>query len=381
VRQCLFTLVSVVSLLLGPGCMARAQPRTPAPQTRVSTTTLPPSLAPGSRPGTFRYEDGVKATFSAEPQPLRASVSISANQAVVKEVSLTAQGGELQFSVDLPPGTYSLTLKPTTDSRASKQHHEVMLPPFHIDKAGVIHFPDGRDRKADFIQKVTGMRPANEDVATAAAPMLRWDPVPGAAYYTVNSAYPTDAMFPRQRATNTQLTLGSPLKDDTECGWTVSAFAPGGRRLAIGTAWFLTQGSPPATQEDLPPTTAPAAPPVLLGIAVGDFFVPIDGTRQKTGMGMITIIKKFDRQHVRPVVLVQGVLPGSPAIDAGLMAGDQIAQVDGKPVEGDDQMKGQSETFLAYIRGLPSGAVVKLRVLREGEPPREVQVKLGMATR
>jgi S1-C subfamily serine protease len=77
------------------------------------------------------------------------------------------------------------------------------------------------------------------------------------------------------------------------------------------------------------------------------------------------------------VLNVRTVLRRSPAMDAGLLAGDQIYTVDGKAVECDDLFKGQTEQFVAYIGRLSPGTVVNLRVLRGSEAPRQVEVKLA----
>ena len=80
------------------------------------------------------------------------------------------------------------------------------------------------------------------------------------------------------------------------------------------------------------------------------------------GIG-ITIRTKDGETHVN------GVMPGTPADAGGLMVGDRITHVDGKPLAGLEL-----EQVVEHLRG-PAGSVVLLTLLRP-EPPEPLQVKL-----
>ncbi|MFP3895655.1 MAG: S41 family peptidase [Anaerolineales bacterium] len=73
------------------------------------------------------------------------------------------------------------------------------------------------------------------------------------------------------------------------------------------------------------------------------------------GIGATVEMRDGELVIVRP-------LPESPALTAGLQAGDTILSVDGEPLEGKDILEA-----ISLIRG-PKGTTVELLVKREGEP-------------
>ena len=86
-----------------------------------------------------------------------------------------------------------------------------------------------------------------------------------------------------------------------------------------------------------------------------------NGTSQYVGIG--GAFTRIDRPD--PVIVLIGVLPGSPAEKAGLKSHDVILQVDGKsPYD----MYGNPATLG------PEGSLLTLTVQTPGQPPREVQL-------
>lgn len=68
-------------------------------------------------------------------------------------------------------------------------------------------------------------------------------------------------------------------------------------------------------------------------------------------------------------VIVESPMQGSPAVKAGVRAGDMILAVDDKDIKGESLSK-----VVSRIRG-PAGVVVKLKIQREGEPePRVIAI-------
>ncbi len=81
------------------------------------------------------------------------------------------------------------------------------------------------------------------------------------------------------------------------------------------------------------------------------------------------------RTDPEPRVIVLGVIPGSPAEAAGLLAHDAILAVDGEPVPAD----AVSSDMTSRIRG-PAGTDVTLSVRSPGQAPRDVIVTRGEIT-
>jgi hypothetical protein len=389
---CQASLLAVIGIgCICLGCTARQQPGEQRPPTTQAATQpvakagqsaeLPPApgwvtsvrqLQRASREGTFQYVEQIEVNFSSQPVPVRASISTSANSVKVQELNLIAIGVRTHLNVDLRPGTYLVSLNASSTDGVT-EYQPVLLPEFHIDKSGTLSYLHSDDKDAHFVLKVKGMMPSHDMVVSEARPTLRWDAVPDAAYYAVRSF---DDKFSGGETKAVSFTIKDPLDGD-ECGWTVTAFGTDHRTLATGSAWFLTRGSPAPTP---PPSSAPAEPAGgYIGIAVLDWAVGMVGKPMTSGDGKPNgwIILASDWGNVRPALCVRAILPDSPAIDAGLLPGDVIDQIDGKPVQGGADMKGQIDRFVTQIRSLPPGTLVKLRVLRNGERPRVAEVKLA----
>ena len=61
-------------------------------------------------------------------------------------------------------------------------------------------------------------------------------------------------------------------------------------------------------------------------------------------------------------LVVEGVLPGSPAEEGGVLAGDRLVAVDDRSVEGSTL-----DEVVDWVRG-PRGTDVRLSLLRDGQP-------------
>lgn len=80
-----------------------------------------------------------------------------------------------------------------------------------------------------------------------------------------------------------------------------------------------------------------------------------DGGGRRVSFGTVP-----DFSHTGPGLRLDGTTPGSPAEKAGMVKGDLIVRVDGKPVEG---MRGFSE----ILKALTPGQIVDVDFLREGK--------------
>ncbi|HSZ56823.1 MAG TPA: hypothetical protein VK797_14235, partial [Tepidisphaeraceae bacterium] len=175
-RHCLFT----TSLLL---CAATI--------TMTSfAQTLPAGaerrLTVGKMPGTFHYEQQVQVTYTAEAEPvIKVSFRRSADNLVVTESEVLVKD-DLTLAGDFSPGTYRVILEPIRSNARLPDYELGGIADFHIDKQGVVHYLYGRQGSVQFVQRVAGMRPGKSAVADDVQPVLRWDPVAGAAYYVVS---------------------------------------------------------------------------------------------------------------------------------------------------------------------------------------------------
>jgi S1-C subfamily serine protease len=98
------------------------------------------------------------------------------------------------------------------------------------------------------------------------------------------------------------------------------------------------------------------------------------------GVYFVPVTKQLAEEEDLPVdegVLIQSsredvpaVFPGSPAEEAGLEAGDIIVEVDGQPVNAEDDLA-------EHVLKRSPGDTLSLRVMR-GEEPQEIQVTLGV---
>ncbi|MEW6047741.1 MAG: S41 family peptidase, partial [Bacillota bacterium] len=93
---------------------------------------------------------------------------------------------------------------------------------------------------------------------------------------------------------------------------------------------------------------------------VEDFLLGIEGAYDGIGVAI---------ESIDGTIVVQSVFPRSPASTAGLRAGDELVEADGKALRGM-----APEAVAGLLRG-PAGTPVRLLVMREGwEEPREIVV-------
>jgi S1-C subfamily serine protease len=107
---------------------------------------------------------------------------------------------------------------------------------------------------------------------------------------------------------------------------------------------------------------------------LGERFVPLStastspallGQRFVAGVGLATITPTLGAYfNVDSGVLVTEVVDQSPGSDAGLMAGDVLIEVAGRPVSGVDDVRRAFSEFRA--NGANSGEGVPIRVVRTG---------------
>lgn len=80
------------------------------------------------------------------------------------------------------------------------------------------------------------------------------------------------------------------------------------------------------------------------------------------GLSVLTITRPLAEYYGLPAqegLLVAGIVPGSPAEAVGLVPGDLIVEIEGKPVK-------ESNEFVSSVRSRPIGDRVRLTIIRDG---------------
>jgi len=341
-----------------------------------------PPLPAGKTPGTFHYEQQVRVSFTAEPVPsIKVSYIRSADYASVREIEMPRKD-ELTLAGDFAPGTYCVILEPLRSDTQLAHYWSGSIADFHIDKHGVVHYLERRTDTLEFVQKVAGMQPSDGAVAEEAQPVLRWQPVAGAAYYIVswvNGDLPMAAFNKKNKTTECQYKVTDVLVGTEAYGWKVSGCSTDDRLLASGIGWFHPNGSMPTKIAHLTPATQrsvtqPSGP--FVGLQILDWSVTTGGKHVDLPGGRHGWLFNANQ----PGIYIRAIMPSSPAINADLLPGDVIVKVDGKPVESDDGASGNARKLLEHIRQLRPGTVVKFTIRRDEGPEQEVEVKLGSAT-
>jgi S1-C subfamily serine protease len=99
---------------------------------------------------------------------------------------------------------------------------------------------------------------------------------------------------------------------------------------------------------------------------IGVYFVPV--TKQLADEEDLSVEEGVLIQSSREDV--PAVFPGSPAEEAGLQAGDVIVEVDGQPVNAEDDLA-------EHVLKRSPGDTLSVRVMR-GEQPQDIQITLGV---
>ena len=319
-------------------------------------------LPVGGTVGTYRLSYDLKVEFPGEAERVHCSV-YAPDMRTVAEKDFD-QKGELSLSFDLHPGTYLIWLEPRPDGPRKSRYVGESLIRFHIDREGVFHAVD-----EPFVSSVlfrlliTGVRPSGREVVNGTTPLIRWDAVAGAAYYEVRFY---DWPGREWRSAKPEVLVSLPLRTGRVYEFAVKAFRADEKEIATGGGEFRTPGAPEAELPVLPgPASQPevAANQGVLGVALRDVW----GASRR----------------VRGGVVVEGVMPGSAAMEAGLLPDDVIVKINGNGfANADEPIKpgvttDRTSKFIEQIRGFPPGTKIRLTVVRSSLPDMEVEVTLG----
>jgi S1-C subfamily serine protease len=312
-----------IAVVVGVLCAAGAA----APDTQPADQ----KLLPGKTPGTFHIVYHGTVRFTMEPQ-YPTVVSLVSNFTGTE--AETTVRGEHPFTLeaDLPPGTYWLASHPFGGSDYWPENGGQLF----IDKEGNLTRTVGAGNTVVHVHKMTGLTPADSEIAEADAPVLKWKPVPGDKFYRGDfegggSSGPFEVNIAEYKLPK--------LQPPHACYWEVWAIAEGGNTIASGFAAFYARGTDPALTDAR-----------LRGGFVG--VAPVSAsTDQKTA-----------------AIRVDVPIDGSPAMKAGLRADDLIVAIDDKPLVAskDEPDRGDVMAFVEQIRANRPGTVITFTVQRGG---------------
>ena len=338
---------------------------TATPETRPTGEPIA-KLQPGREPGTFHLVYHANAVLSAEGQyPLKVVISDLLHHEFTS--AHIAGAGPFNVEQDLRPGTYRLTVLPVDPEKADYWPSDWQR--LHIDKQGLLYRPRGwLSQSLDFALDLR-IRCTPDDLAIADArqPALKWPKVKGATHYRGN--FMTDKQARDQfNVEETQYVIGGGISSGEWCYWSVMAQDASGKTLARGEGRFYGHGTDPALIAQVRAEAAACAidPPPgqpYLGFQPIGTQVPKDPATPIPWSGS-HMVMDFSSGFI-PGIQVMEVLPGSPALDAGLVPDDVVIAVDGKPISAEPGMNlGDGRAFVAQISAMPPGTVVDLTVRR-----------------
>jgi len=341
-------------------------------------------LQPGKESGTFHLIYHTNAVFSVQGQcPLKVGIS----DLLHHEFTPTHMAGSGPFTVelDLRPGTYQLIVLPADPEKADYWPSDWQR--LHIDKQGLLYRPRGwLSQSLDFVldRRIRCM-PDDLAIADTRQPMLKWPKVNGAAHY--RGSFMTDKQTRDQfDVEETQYVIGGGISPGEWCYWSVTALDASGKTLARGEGRFYGHETDPALIAQVRAEAAACAvdPPSgqpYLGFQPIGTQVPKDPATPLPGPDS-HMVMDFSSGFI-PGVQVMEVLPGSPALDAGLVPDDVVIAIDGKRIPSDPGMNlGDARAFVAQISAIQPGTNVVLTVRRF---PRELLLhatigRFGMPT-
>ena len=128
-----------------------------------------------------------------------------------------------------------------------------------------------------------------------------------------------------------------------------------------------------APMNDQGPLWPVAALALALGLAAAALPAAADDLRRRVSIGAAIArvpehVRAREKMHPDEGVLVRSVLPGSPALEAGLQDGDVLVTADGEPIRG-------LEPFLRSLAARSPGQTLRLGLSRDGKR-REAKLEL-----
>lgn len=369
-RLSLFLLLGVLSL---------------AAQIKVSGSSLnvpaqPIQLQAGAKPGTFHYFEAVCAKFSLHPAyPIDYVVDDYAGKEVYHR--LIQNDRPLVVSFDLPPGSYQVRYRAVGAAR--KIYEDMDGAAFFIFRNGIHALVnengDGQmqywnrphsDEDNDFTfvatlrHKIEIIEPVDRAEVKGDLISLRWKPVPGIWTYTT-------MVFPIEDLEHPDSAWVADRQSEVVKG--------GGAKLPVGyrdSGWYVKPGkySWIVVDGDWENDTEGKAGHTAHG--EGTFAVP-GGEQDEAPEGIHSFpgdkvpVRRLGLQLLQPrphssdpeqpSLVILAVGGDGPAMRAGLMPGQRIAEINGKPVWRLDELE-------KAVAAIPSGSKVTLGISYNNDP-------------
>jgi hypothetical protein len=268
-------------------------------------------LDPGKAPGTFHYVYRGTVTFRLKPAyPTVVSIMNPVTGTVAKATVRDAK--PFTIEVDLEPGTYTVSSEPT-EAAAKAAYFTVHGEQLDIDTGGTLSYPLGPIDNLLHVGKMRDMSPADSQVADAEAPVLKWPTVPGAKSY--RGDYRAGGRWENFVNIETHYDLPK-LKPGQKVEWEVWAQDADDKTIASELAWFYVKGTDPRV----------AGRPLQ-----GNGYLGITPLPSFTSKGANVVGRLLTHNESMPCIQVGAVMPGSPALKAGLRPGDFILAVGTSP--------------------------------------------------
>lgn len=317
----------------------------------VQTPPHADSLKVATYPFSRRIEIEVRGP---SPFPLRAVFKTLGDNVAASQV--IRHGKNFVLNANLYPGTYQFQVLPSSDT--ADVYDPIRFPAFHIDKEGAAHFLSPFASKIEFVRKIVRLTPDDGEVVVEKRPTLRWQPLSSAASYRVRW-YDTQGLDIQTPQPWYQ--LPQDLDDNRGYDWIVEACDDHGTVIGSGSGYFLSRGSTP------PPRHGPMQPMPVFAAGIG-----VVNASMPFGKPTPVIVRDLSEVQLSPCVLVEGMLPRSPGIDAGLLPGDMIVAISDQPLA-----EHPAADFALKIGRCPQGSRVKVSFFRErASTPRTAELLL-----
>ena len=351
----------------------------------AATQESPRKLAPGKTLSTFHFVFDGRVRFTLEPG-YPAVVSIDAPLVGKVAQKTVADDRPFRLDVNLLPGSYSISSEPSTE-KAKAEYWRASGIRFHIDQDGNVFYPFGAADELIHVHRMAGLRPGALAVSQAKRPALKWPAIKGAKHYR---GFWEGAHYFRQFSVDDTRFEINEISPGDKCTWGVWAIGDDDRPLAQGIDQFFAFGTDPALAAKA--RTNPAAcsarwpsGPGFLGVRTSGFVVTSDPAQTRVDAdGSV----EFDEHgKLLPAIRIDELVPGSPAVDAGLRPSDMILTVDGHPVTVGSRTLGSMkladpEAFTQLIAAVQPGRTIVLTVRRDardlkisvmmGKPPTKI---------
>jgi hypothetical protein len=159
---------------------------------------------------------------------------------IVKTVVLK-DGNQVSIEAQLKPGMYQIisSLDPKKDTCFSDSKYWCAFGPFiRIEEDGN---STTQYKELVHLLKMTLLYPKNKSIISEIQPTLKWEPVAGAAYYTVSWQCEKPLRFePNIKVTESQYTFREDVYRGADYQWSIEAYNKNGDKIAYSSFIFRT---------------------------------------------------------------------------------------------------------------------------------------------